>query len=84
MLLDTVLLLHRWPFLPVARHNMRDNVAKLPVVDVMVRYRRICQICLRTTELLSTNAAKILPMVEHSSTQTTIEPDLELWNWDFG
>ena len=52
MLLDSVLLLHRWPFLPVARHNMRDNFAKLPVVNVMVRYRRNVPVRLRTAEVL--------------------------------
>ena len=52
MLLDVVLLLHRWPFLPVARYNMQDNFAKLPVVDVMVRYRRNFQVLLRTSEVL--------------------------------
>ena len=52
MLLDSVLLLHRWPFLAVACHNVRDNVAKLPVVAVMVRYRRNFQVRLRTTEVL--------------------------------
>ena len=60
MLLDSVLLLHRWPFLPVASHGMWDNVAKLPGVDVLVQYRRNFQVRLRTTGVLLTNAAKDL------------------------
>ena len=52
MLLDGVLLLHHWLFLPVARHNMRDNFAQLSVVDEMVQYWRNFQVSLRTTELL--------------------------------
>ena len=77
MLLDSVLLLHRWPFLLVACHNVRDNVTKLSVVAVQVRYQRNFQVHLRTTEMIETNAAKIMPVVKQSSTQTTIEPDLE-------
>ena len=71
--------------LPAAGHNMQDNLLlSIPVVDVIVRYRRNFQVRLRTIEVLQENAAKILPEVEHSSTHTTIEPDLELWNWGFG
>ena len=73
--------------LPAAGHNMQDNLLLsilVPVVDVIVRYRRNFQVRLRTIEVLQENAAKILPEVEHSSTHITIKPDLKLWNWGFG
>ena len=64
---------------------MLDNLlGSIPVVDVIVWYRRNFQVRLRTIEVLQENAAKILPEVENRSTHTTIEPDLELWNWGFG
>ena len=52
--------------LPAARHNMQDNLlGSIPVVDVIVGYRRNFQVRLRTIDMLQENAAKILPEVEN-------------------